>query len=95
MTLKDRLIDSLSGSTTTGYGNFGSDDGVTVPHKDEFGKAFGKDGRISVGKPTVTWSTDSNTDNSTEIEQRGDTLDGATEVVKAGQKTDTGSAIIC
>ena len=91
MTVKDRLIDSLSGSTTTGYGDFGNDDGVIVPHKDEFGKAFGKDGTISVGKPTQQWLADLTKDNETELEKRGDALDGVSHNVNSGQKGNTGS----
>ena len=91
MTLKDRLIDSLSGNTATGYGNFGNDDGVTVPHKDEFGKAFGKDGTISVGKPTQQWFDDLNKDNETELEERGDKLDGISPKLSSGQKGNTES----
>jgi hypothetical protein len=91
MTLKDRLVDSLSGSITTGYGNFGKDDGVTVPHDAEFGKAFGKDGNISVGKPTDQWLEDLNKDNETDLEKRGDALDGISPKLSSGQKTQTES----
>ena len=39
MTLQDRLIDSLS-ETPSGYGKITNDDGVKVPHDDEFTNAY-------------------------------------------------------
>jgi hypothetical protein len=93
MTLKDRLIDSLS-ETPSGYGKITSIDAVKVPHDDEFTKAFNTDGTIKAGAPLDQWKNDLLKDNETDLKERGNALDGITPKVDSGQKTQTGSETV-
>ena len=94
MTLKDRLIDSLSG-TPVGYGDFKGETGITMAHDKDFTDAFDSvNGTVKVGGPTGQWLTDLRKDNDTELEIRGDALDGISQKDSSGQKTKTESETV-
>ena len=89
MTLKDRLIDSLSGSSVSGYGPVVSAEGLTVPHATDMTTAFdGKKGTIKTGAPTNEWLADLNTDNKTNLSTRSSTNDPLGSTINGSSKAD-------
>lgn len=89
MTLKDRLIDSLSGSNVSGYGPVVSTEGLSVPHATDITSAFdGKTGTIKTGAPSKEWLADLNTDNATKLSTRSSENDQLGTTTKVNNKAD-------
>ena len=86
MTLKDRLIDSLSGSSVSGYGPVANDEGLSVPHPTEMTEVFnGKEGTIKTGAPSNEWLSNLTKDNETKLSTRS-TNDILGSTVKSNDK---------
>ena len=88
MTLKDRLIDSLSGSSVSGYGPVTTEEGLSVPHSTEMTEVFnGKEGTIKTGAPSNEWLSNLTKDNETKLSTRS-TNDILGSTVKSNDKAD-------
>ena len=86
MTLKDRLIDSLSDSKVSGYGPVTPDENLSVPHSAEMTDVFNaKEGTIKTGAPSNEWLSNLNTDNKTALSTRS-TNDILGSTVKSSDK---------